>query len=108
MDLGKELLPIKNTNQVVTWEQWGGIIERGNPKSLVLQRLNPQKTKKRAPGPGPIRKRDWKPMAKKYLAGRKVILHTDGARSYKMVVDGVMHDNVVHQNKKISKGRQFG
>ncbi len=48
VDLGKELLPIKNTNHVVTWDQWGGIIERGNPKSLVLQRLNPQKTKPRA------------------------------------------------------------
>jgi len=100
MDLGKGLLPVQDTDKVVAWEQWGGIVERGNPKSLLLQRLNPAKTKKRAPGPGPIRKRDWKPMTKKWIKDRKVILHTDGARSYKMVVDGVIHDNVVHAKKK--------
>ena len=45
----------KNT----TWEQWGGMIQRGNPSSLRLFRLNPKKTKQSAPGPGPIRKCDW-------------------------------------------------
>jgi hypothetical protein len=86
----------------VTWEQWGGIVERGAPESLVLFRLNPAKTKRRAPGPGPIRKRDWAPLARKWLKGRSVILHTDGARSYKLKVDGVKHDWVVHSRKSVT------
>ena len=54
----------------------------------------------RAPGPGPIRKPDWKPFANKFLKDRKVILHTDGARTYKLWLPGVLHDNVVHKKKK--------
>jgi hypothetical protein len=54
----------------------------------------------RAPGPGPIRKRDWAPLARRHLEGKKVILHTDGARAYTLKVPGVVHDNVVHMKKK--------
>ncbi len=54
----------------------------------------------RAPGPGPIRKRDWAPLARRHLEGKKVILHTDGARAYTLKVPGVLHDNVVHMKKK--------
>lgn len=62
----------------------------------------------RAPGPGPIRKRDWKPIAHKHLLGRRVILHTDGARAYKMKLDKVIHCNVVHkQKKKIVRGKAW-
>ena len=69
------------------WEQRGGLVERGRPSSLVLFRLNPILTKKRSPNPGPIRKRDWQPIAKKHT-GRKVILHSDGARAYNLKVAG--------------------
>ena len=48
-----------------------------------------------------MRKRDWAPTALKYLKGRKVILHTDGARAYKLKVDGVIHDNVCHSKKRV-------
>ncbi|CAK0789520.1 unnamed protein product, partial [Prorocentrum cordatum] len=89
------------TKKPVAWEQWGGIVQRGDPKSLVLFRLRPGKTVRRAPGPGPIRKRDWAPLAKKWLKQRKVILHADGARSYKLRVDGVVHDWVVHMKKRV-------
>ena len=65
-------------------------------------RLHPILTKLRAPGPGPIRKRDWKPIAKKHLEGRNVILHSDGARAYKMKVKGVIHDSVVHKKKRVT------
>lgn len=34
--------------------------------------------------PGPIRRRDWKPIAYNYLKNRNVILHIDRARAYKM------------------------
>ncbi|CAK0826659.1 unnamed protein product [Prorocentrum cordatum] len=83
----------------ITWEQRGGIVQRGNPRSLVLFRLKPEKAKRGAPGPGPIRKRDWAPVASKWLKNRRVILHTDGARSYKMKVGDVLHDWVVHKKR---------
>ena len=101
VDLGKEEVEDDNQKKKTKWAQWGGIVERGRPETLVLVRLNPILTKARAPGPGPIRKRDWKPIARKYLEGKNLILHSDGARTYKMRIDGVLHDSVVHQKKKV-------
>ena len=95
------------TQKPIIWEQWGGIAQRGHPRSLVLFRLKPEKAKRRAPGPGPIRKRDWAPMASKWLKHRRVILHADGARSYKMKVDGVLHDWVVHKKKRVRVGGKW-
>ena len=86
------------------WEQWGGIVQRGAPEKLVLVRLQPNRTKVRAPGPGAMRKRDWKPIANRFLKNRQVILHTDGARAYTMKVPSVIHDNVVHRRKLIKRG----
>ena len=73
VDLGKGILenPTRSTHNV-QWEQWAGILERGRPESLRLFRLNPAITKKRAPGPGAIRKRDWKPIATKLLSNKEV------------------------------------
>ena len=84
MDLGRGVVsePVSE-NMRIRWEQWGGLVERGRPSSLRLFRLSPRLTDRRAPGPGPIRKHDWKPIAEKYLVGKGVILHTDGARSYR-------------------------
>ena len=73
---------------------------RGFPKTLSLNRLTPKKTKKRSPGPGPIRKIDWKPIAMKNLKNRKVVLHTDGARTYLLKVPGMIHDQAIHKAKK--------
>jgi hypothetical protein len=95
-----------NRTKPVTWEQWGGVVERGRPQSLVLTKLNPAVTKARAPGPGPIRKTDWKPFATKRLKNRKVVLHTDGARSYNITVDGMLHDKVIHKKKQVCVRRQ--
>ena len=85
----------------VVWEQWGGLVMRGFPKTLVLNRLNPKKTKLRAPGPGPIRKLDWTPVAKKHIKGKKIVLHTDGARTYKLRINGVIHDQAIHKKKRV-------
>ena len=76
---------------------------------MMLNRLNPKLTKQRSPGPGAIKKVDWKPFADKHLKGTNVILHTDGARTYMMKVDGVIHDNVVHKKKqiKLKSGRKI-
>ena len=96
VDLGKGILenPTRSTHNV-QWEQWAGILERGRPESLRLFRLNPATPKKRAPGPGPIRKRDWKPIATKLLSNKEVVLHTDGERAYTLKLPKVFHCNVV-------------
>ena len=78
VDLGKEL---HSDASGLIWEQWGGLVEHGNAQSLTLFRLHPAVTKLRSPGPGPIRRREWLPIAKKYLKDRQVILHTDGAKA---------------------------
>ena len=90
----------------VQWEQWCGLVQRGQPKTLVLHRLQPKTSAKRAPGPGAIRKQEWSPLANKHLKDRCIILHTDAAKSYKMKTTGVLHDNVRHCKKKVKvKGK---
>ena len=69
--------------------------------------MKPEKAKRRAPGPGPIRKRDWAPKASRWLKHRRVILHTDGARSYKLKIDGVLHDWVVRKKKRVKLGGKW-
>ena len=77
------------------------------PKTLVLNRLNPPMTVKNAPGPGAIRKVDWPPLGVKHLKDRRVILHTDSARSYKLKLSGVVHDSVVHCKKRMKIRGKF-
>ena len=98
VDLGKEL---DLGSGKLKWEQWGGLVERGRPDTLVLYRLSPKLTAKGAPGPGPIRLKDWKEVAKKHLTKRDVILHTDGARAYTLKIPGVIHDHVVHKKRRV-------
>ena len=74
-----------DVEKAVKWEQWLGLVERGRPESLILHRLNPPETVKRAPGPGAARKTEWLPLANKYLKDRAVIFHTDSARSYRVL-----------------------
>ena len=64
----KRLVPLEDakgqaSDTGMKWEQWVGLVSRGKPESLVLVRLKPQITKWRAPGPGAIRKAEWKPIA---------------------------------------------
>ena len=92
---------IKKKSETVLWEQWAGIVQRGRPDTLILRRLTPKLTVKRSPGPGPIRKFEWKPMAHELLENRRVILHTDSARSDKVQVPGVLHDRVVRCKKRV-------
>lgn len=86
------------------WEQWCGIVQRGRPETLILHRLMPAMSEARAPGPGAIRKTEWTPLARRHLTNRRVILHTDAAKSYRVKVDGVLHDRVVHCKKRV-KGK---
>ena len=85
----------------VVWEQWCGMVERGRPGSLVLDRLAAPNTSPRSPGAGPIRARDWQPIARRLFVNRHVVLHTDGARAYKLKVPGMLHDHVIHKKKKM-------
>ena len=106
----KFLLPSEDSplqSRVMKWEQWLGMVARGKPSSLVLIRLPCMTTHKRAPGPGAIKKVHWTKIAKTWLKGRNIILHTDSARSYKAKVAGVLHDSVVHQKKRVWKGRKW-
>ena len=93
----------KNT----VWEQWGGMVQRGNPKSLMLFKLRPATTVPRAPGPGAIRKVDWTPVAQKWLKNRRVILHSDSARSYRSKVEGMLHDAVVHKKRRVKRSAKW-
>ena len=73
---------------------------------MFITRLQPHKTKKRAPGPGPIRQHDWLPIVERQLKYSRVVLHTDGAQMYKttpgLTSNGcLLHDHTVHQRKKI-------
>ena len=54
-----------------------------------------------------MRKVEWKPLAKKWLQGRQIILHTDSAKSYKLKVPDVLHDRVVHKKKRVKVGTKF-
>ena len=104
VDIGKgaaSALDDVDEKKPTVWEQYGGVVERGAPQTLLLTRFNPRKTKENAPGPGPVRTVGWKPVANRFLQDRKVILHTDGARAYKPHVPGVLHDHVVRAKKKI-------
>lgn len=86
--------------------QIGSMWKQMRLPTLVLHRLKPNPTPKRAPGPGPIRKIEWRPLAKKHLEQRKIIFHTDSARSYKLKLKDVYHDQVVHQKKRVKvKGK---
>ena len=100
-DLLERVLRSGNTKKPIEWEQWCGIVQRGKPESLVLHRLKPVRTDARAPGPGAVRKVEWRPLADHWLKNRKVVLHTDSAKSYRVRVAGVLHDRVVHCKKRV-------
>eukprot|EP00971_Amphidinium_carterae_P303818 6036872-Amphidinium_carterae.1 len=75
------------------------------PQTLVLRKTNASITKPRAPGPGAIKKIDYKEIADHYLKNRHVVLHTDATRAYKLRVPVVVHDSVRHCKKKMKVGK---
>ena len=59
-------------------------------------------------GPGPIRSVEWMDFAERTLKYQRIIIHTDGARSYRFALPGLIHDHVVHMKKPITvKGKRF-
>ena len=74
---------------------------RGDPSTLILERLPIKRTSARAPGPGPLKWSTWQPIAARLLENSNVVLHTDAAKAYQKPIAGVMHTKVVHQKKKV-------
>ena len=96
--LRKRTIDVKDGPERAEWEQWLGLVERGKPDTLVLKRMNAAETLGRPPGPGPIQKAQWQPVAEEMLIGRSVILHTDSVKAYSSVKgDRFLHDNVVRK-----------
>ena len=77
VDLRKEEVVGDGNVKKAQWNQWAGIVQRGKPSSRLLFKTTAKQTKFRAPGPGPISKRDWTPMAEKWLKGRWVFVHME-------------------------------
>ena len=46
--------PNVEADKPIVWEQWLGLVQRGRPESLILERLTPPSTEVRAPGPGAV------------------------------------------------------
>ena len=84
------------------WDSWLGMQERGKPESLVLIQLRSALPSRPPQALGPITKEMWTPIAKKLLENRKIILHTDGARAYRVRVQGMRRDSVIHKKKKVN------
>ena len=108
--VGKALVrkPKHRDHNVVSWENWLGLVKRGFPKSLVLVRLRTRLTTVRAPGPGPIPEDEWRSIGQRFLAGRKIVMHTDSARAYRNCrLKNVVKDHVVHKKRRVvnSKGK---
>ena len=79
----------------------GTVVRLSPERKTKLHRLHPVLAQLRAPGSGAIRKVEWQPLAKKWLQDRRVVLHTDSAKSYCTRVPGVLHDRVVHKKQRV-------
>ena len=79
-------------------------MQRGLPKTLVLEELPARTTSLRAPGPGPITKQEWLRLGTKYFKHKSIIIHTDSAKAYLTSIQGTKHDFVVHAPKKLADG----
>eukprot|EP00971_Amphidinium_carterae_P257636 5114106-Amphidinium_carterae.1 len=63
-----------------------------------------RKTRERAPGPGPIRKKEWGEIAEIALQPltEPIIMHTDSAKAYNLKIFNVHHTRVIHQWSLVS------
>jgi hypothetical protein len=101
------LVTLDDAAKPIEWEQWLGVVQRWKPETLVLHRLKPPRTVQRAPGPGAVRKVECRPFAQRWLQDRKVILHTDSAKSYRLRLPGVLHDKL-STARNASKSAGYG
>ena len=52
--------------KALAWEQQQGVVKRSDRKTLALSRARLAMTKRRAPGPGPIKTTDRRPIANRF------------------------------------------
>ena len=110
--LGRILKLMKQLSTALTWRillrtatsLWSGnsglvLSSVVGPTRYCSTGCNPRCPPK-APGPGAIRKVEWRALARKHLKDRCVILHTDAAKSYRLRMPGVLHDHVRHCKKR--------
>ncbi|CAK0824542.1 unnamed protein product [Prorocentrum cordatum] len=71
---------ITENKETKQWEQWAGVVERGEPNAFALFKTESDRT------------------------DRKVMLHSDGARSYKMRATGLLRDAAIHCEKRVKRG----
>ena len=95
--LSKNLIKKKQ----VRWGNYIGMVRRGLPTSLWIQRLPDRTTGIRSLGPGPLRLADWDAIATKMIANKGVVLHSDSARAYMHKYPRVAQTRVVHCKKWI-------
>ena len=90
----------------IRWLQYCGLLRRGDRKSLVLEKMKMKITRLKRKGkgkgqpasPGAISKKEWARIGPRWLKKRRILLHCDGARSYKFAkIPGVMTTRVRHK-----------
>eukprot|EP00971_Amphidinium_carterae_P110585 2190574-Amphidinium_carterae.1 len=69
-----------------------------------MLRLEDRVTKKRSPGPGPLRTTEWVKIAKHLVDNKRIILHTDGAKAYMKDFEQFRHTKVTHKVKQGADG----
>eukprot|EP00971_Amphidinium_carterae_P337264 6473991-Amphidinium_carterae.1 len=75
------------------WTAYVGAIRRGSPQTLKIYIMECRKTKERAPGPGPIRKKEWGEIAQLALQPLERPIER---------VSHQGHGKVIHQKKKVN------
>ena len=75
------------------------MIRRGAPSSLWISRLPDWTTSLKAPGPGPIRTKDWNAIARQMVDNKGVIFHSDSAKAYVRPFARLVHTRVIHCKK---------
>eukprot|EP00971_Amphidinium_carterae_P054787 1079083-Amphidinium_carterae.1 len=75
------------------WVSYLGLVRRRS-QSLIMLRLEDRITKKRSPGPGPLRSTEWIKVAKHLVDNKRIILRTDGAKAYMADFEQFRHTKV--------------
>ena len=65
------------------------------------------KGEKRSTGTWSYQEARGKTLGNKLLHNRRIVLHTDSAKSYKLKIEGVIHDRVVHAKKRVKVDGKF-
>ena len=99
IEVDEVTLQKRNVKDKIKWSNYIGMIQRGLPSSLWIERLPDRFSSLKSPGPGPIQSKVWNEIAKQKVDGRGIILHSDSARAYLRPYKRMAHTRVVHCRK---------